>query len=202
MKRDQRKTLLAGAFFLAALVLPLLGLGFGSWRWNMQTGLLMMVLIFAILFSVGVLLLWRVSDLSWPATSFPFLFGGLYTVLPDVFPLQVDDAAATSAGALFTFALALRKNPKTPKWVLLPLLAAGLYALLGGTFPGPIDELLVDIVVLLIAWRGARRAEMPSPELAQPEKKRGKVFMPAKKEEDAGDDDREPPQYVPPFVED
>ena len=155
---DKLKTILAFFFFLAALSLPLAGLAYGWWRWDAQTGILLMVGIFAALFIAGVLSLWSVRDLSWLATSLPFLFGGLYTILPD-FPLQVDDAAATAAGALLSYALALRKNAKTPKWVLIPLLAAALYALLGGTIPGPGDEIGVDAIALLTSWLGARAGE-------------------------------------------
>jgi len=155
---DKLKTLLAFLFFLAALSLPLAGLAYGWWHWDLQTGFLMLIGIFAALFIAGVLSLWTVRDLSWLATSLPFLFGGLYTVLPD-FPLQVDDAAATAAGALLSYALALRKNAATPKWVLLPLLGAAVYALLGGSIPGPVDEIGVDAIALLISWLGARAAD-------------------------------------------
>jgi hypothetical protein len=155
---DKAKTILAIIFFLAALTLPLIGLAVGWWRWEFKTGFLIMVITFVVFFLAGVISIWRVRDLSWLATSLPFLFGGLYTILPDVVPFQVDDAAATTAGALLSYGLALRKSDNTPKWVILPLLAAAVYAFFGGTFPGPLDEIIVDVVALLIASIGARRS--------------------------------------------
>lgn len=155
---DKLKTLLALICFAAALTLPLLGLAYGWWRWEVRIGLIIMVAIFIFFFAAGALALARVRDLSWLGTSLPFLFGGLYTALPDLVPLQVDDAIATSAGALLSYALALRKQEGTPWWVILPLLAAAAYALLGGTIPGPVDEIVVDLVALLVAGAGTRSA--------------------------------------------
>ncbi len=39
----------------------------------------------------------------------------------------------------------------------MPLLAAGVYAFVGGTIPGPIDEAMVDILAFVIAWIGVWR---------------------------------------------
>ncbi|MCJ7701797.1 MAG: hypothetical protein MUO62_09455, partial [Anaerolineales bacterium] len=64
---------------------------------------------------------------------------------------------ADDAGAIFTFILTLRKQPGTPRWVFVPLVGAGIYALLGGAIPGPADELLVDTVALILAWLGTRQ---------------------------------------------
>ncbi|MEA3349572.1 MAG: hypothetical protein U9Q82_03005 [Chloroflexota bacterium] len=154
---DKLKTTFALVSFTAALTLPLIGLGYGWWRWDISTGLIIMAGIFVFFFAAGALALARVHDLSWLATSLPFLFGSLYTVMPDVIPLQVDDAVTTTAGALLSYALALRKKPNTPKWIIIPLLAAGSYALLGGALPGPVDEIIVDVVALLVAGVGARK---------------------------------------------
>ncbi|MBC8333043.1 MAG: hypothetical protein H8E28_13770 [Anaerolineae bacterium] len=155
---DRIKIVLALFFFIAALTFPLVGLAYGWWRWDAQAGFLLLIGIFAAFFSIGILSLWTVRDLSWLTTSLPFLFGSLYTIIPDM-PLQVDDAAATAAGALFSYALALRKNAETPKWILVPLLLAALYTLFGGPIPGPVDEIGVDMIALLISWFGARAGE-------------------------------------------
>jgi hypothetical protein len=53
--------------------------------------------------------------------------------------------------------LVQKKQAGTSKWVFIPLLAAGLYALLGGFLPGPIDEFIVDSIALILAWVGTRR---------------------------------------------
>jgi hypothetical protein len=167
---DRAKGLVAALFFILALILPLIGLGIGWWKWDIQTGLLIMVATFILLFCFGVLLLFRITNLSWLTVSLPYVFGALYTVMPDVIPFSVDDAAATTAGAIFSFTLALRKVPDTPKWIFIPLLAAGIYTLVGGTlFPGPMDEALVDIFALILAWLGARRTPALEAELGEDE---------------------------------
>ncbi len=153
---DKLKTLLALICFVAALTLPLLGLAYGWWRWNVLTGLIIMVAIFVFFFAAGGLALTRVRDLSWLGTSLPFLFGGLYTALPDLIPLQVDDAIATTSGALLSYALAMRKQEGARWWVILPLLAAGIYAFWGSAIPGPVDEIVVNLVALLVAGAGTR----------------------------------------------
>ncbi|MEN8173382.1 MAG: hypothetical protein ABFS03_10940 [Chloroflexota bacterium] len=155
---DRFKTIFAVFCFLCALILPLINLAIGWWRWDAKVGLILMIAGFIIPLAVGGISLYRVKDLSWLTVSLPYVFGGLYTVLPDTIPLlPVDDGAATTAGALLSYALAFRKQPETPKWIFLPLLGAGIYAFFGGTIPGPIDEAFVDIVAFVIAWIGVRR---------------------------------------------
>jgi hypothetical protein len=153
---DKLKTLLALICFVAALTLPLLGLAYGWWRWNVLTGLIIMTAIFIFFFAAGALALARVRDLSWLGTSLPFLFGGLYTALPDLIPLQADDAIATTSGALLSYALALRKREGARWWVILPLIAAGIYAFWGNLIPGPVDEIVVNLAALLVAGAGTR----------------------------------------------
>jgi len=156
---DKLKTILAGFFFVAALILPLFGLFIGWWKWDLSTGFILMLGIFIILCITGILLLLRVKDLSWIAVYMPYVFGSVYGFLPDSIPFSLDDAAATTAGAIFAFVLALRKQPKTPKWIILPLVAAGIYAFWGGTLPGPVDEFLVDALALVLAWAGTRQGK-------------------------------------------
>jgi len=159
---DKLKTVLALLFFVAALIMPLVGGIWGWWRWDLMTGFWIVLGTFAVFFAIGVLIIWSVRDLSWLTTSLPFMFGGLYTIIPD-FPLQVDDAAVTATGALLSYALALRKNAGTPKWVIVPLLIAAGYTLIGGPIPGPVDELAVDLVALLVSGIGARQANKSQP---------------------------------------
>lgn len=156
---DRMKFVLAVLFFLAALTLPLAGLMIGWWKWDVRAGILIMAGIFILLSIIGVLFLSRVKDLSWLGVYLPYIFGAAYGFLPDAVPISIDDAATTSAGAIFSVLLAIRKQPKTPKWILLPLLAGGIYALVGGVIPGPVDEFLVDAAALVIAWLGTRQAK-------------------------------------------
>lgn len=153
---DKIKTILAFLIFLGALILPLFGLMIGWRRWDATTGFILMAIIFVIMIILGSLILLRVKDLSWLSVYMPYIFGTVYGFLPDSIPFSIDDAAATTAGAIFTFALALRKQSGTPKWIVIPLLAAGMYALLGGFIPGPLDEFLVDAIGLILAWVGSR----------------------------------------------
>jgi len=176
---DKIKTLFAILIFFLSLIMPVTGLIYGMGRWDALTILLVMGGIFVVLFAGGVLLLSTVKDFTWMTASLPFLFSSFYTILPDV-PGSIDDAAVTSAGALITYFFALRKNESTPKWIIIPLLLAGAYTLLGGSFlPGPVDEVIVDVVALLIAGYGARAADQK-----------------AELEETTADSD-----HTPPFVE-
>lgn len=154
---DRVKVVLAVLFFLAALILPLVGLLIGWWKWDVKAGILIMVGVFIVLSTIGVLILLRVKDLSWIGVYLPYIFGAAYGFLPDAVPLSIDDAATTSVGAIFSVLLAIRKQPKTPKWILLPLLVGGIYALVGGVIPGPVDEFIVNAAALLIAWFGTRQ---------------------------------------------
>ncbi len=176
---DKMKTFFAIIILFLSLIMPVTGLIYGMGRWDAVTILLVMGAIFVVLFAGGVLLLTTVKNFTWMTASLPFLFSSFYTILPDV-PGPVDDAAVTSAGALITYFFALRRNETTPKWIIIPLLLAGAYTLLGGSFlPGPVDEVIVDIVALLIAGYGARVADQQ-----------------AQLEETASE-----PERTPPFVE-
>lgn len=154
---DRIKIIISVLFLTAALTLPVVGLVVGWNNWDIQTGLIIMLATFVLLFMVGGLILFSVKDLSWLPVFLPFLSGSLYSILPDFIPFAVDDAAVTTLGGLFSFALALRKDKNTPKWVLLPLLAAGIYTFFGGAIPGGLDEIIVDAAALLIAGLGARK---------------------------------------------
>lgn len=156
---DRLKVVLAVILFLAALILPLVGLLIGWWQWDVKTGILIMAGVFILLSIIGVLLLSRVKDLSWLGVYLPYIFGAAYGFLPDAIPLSIDDAITTSTGAILSVLLAIRKQPKTPKWILLPLLAGGIYTLFGGVIPVPVDEFLVDAAALVIAWLGTRQVK-------------------------------------------
>jgi len=156
---DRLKSILAVLFFIGALIFPIFGLLVGWWKWDAMTGFIIMAISFVLLCLIGGFLLFSVKDLSWVSVYIPYTFSALYGFLPDVIPFSVDDAAATTAGAIFSLGLAIRKNPETPKWIFIPLLAAGAYALFGGAIPGGFDEAAVDILALIIAVIGTRQGE-------------------------------------------
>jgi len=170
---DKIKIIFAFISFAIGVTLPLVGvvtlvlslLGYiDTAPW---VGVALSVSAFLLFFALGGLFLARIEDPSWFTVSLPYLFSTIYAIFPDLVPLQVDDAAAMSAGALLSFLLALRKNPDVPRWILIVLLLAAGYTFFGGAIPGPLDEFIVDIAALLIAVYGANKAEQPDKETQQ-----------------------------------
>lgn len=176
---DKLKIGLAILFFIGAVTLPLIGVAttlaslFGWLDQNPLSLILLTIASFLLLFLIGSLLLYSIEEINWLTVSLPYLVGAIYGVLPDLLPIAVDDAAATTAGAIFTFLLAVHKNPRIPKWILVPLLVAGVYALIGGTIPGPLDELLVDLLALLAAGYGMKKSERNLPTSVSSEDRKG-----------------------------
>jgi len=154
---DRVKIFLALLFFVAAIVLPLIGLGIGWVNWDVETGLVLMGVIFMAFFILGGVTLYRLENLNWLTVSLPYLFGLGYTLSPDLIPLGGDDAAVTAVGSVMAYLLALRKDPRTPKWIIVPLLLAAGYTLIGGPIPGGIDELIVNVLAVSIAGYGINR---------------------------------------------
>jgi hypothetical protein len=157
MISDRIKIFIAVVCFISALILPLLGLLYGWWRADLVLGIVMMVSVFLTMSIFGVIVLFRVNRLTWITISLPYLFGAGYSFLPDAIPISLDDAAVTTSGAILSYILALRKQPNTPKWAFMFLVAAGIYTIFGGLIPGPLDEFLVDFTALLLTWFFANR---------------------------------------------
>ena len=158
---DRAKTCLSTFFYLSMFVLPVVSLAIGWIGWDFRTGAIAALVTFAACFLLAGLVLATVKELSWITISLPFSFGFIYTILPDFIVGPFDDAAVMTAGALMTFGLWIRKQPDTPKWIVFPLLVSGLYTLVGGFIPGPVDELLVTAINTGIAIYGASR-QLPS----------------------------------------
>jgi hypothetical protein len=76
----------------------------------------------------------------------PTIAGLVYGILPDFIPLQFDAALVAAAGAIISFALAIKNYTDMPRWILAPLLGAALYTVVGSLIPGPVDELIVGII--------------------------------------------------------
>ena len=154
---DKTKTCLSVLFFASMFILPIVGLAVGWIGRDFRTGAIIALITLAACFLLAGIFLAAVKELSWIAASLPFLFGFVYTVLPDFIVGPLDDAAVFTAGALVTFGLWARKQPDTPKWLVFPLLVAGLYTLVGSLIPGPVDELLVTAISGGVAIYGASR---------------------------------------------
>lgn len=155
---DRIKITLAVLLFVSALILPLIGFGVGLANWDLETGIYIMLGTFLLVFILGGIMLFQVRDLNWLTVSLPYLFGIGYTLSPDLIPLGGDDAAFTAVGSVMAYLLALRKDSRTPKWVIIPLLLAAAYALIGGPIPGGIDELIVNLLAVSVAGYGINRA--------------------------------------------
>ena len=164
---DRIKIFLALLLFIAALVLPLIGLGVGWYTWDLEMGIYFMAGTFFVLFILGGVVLFRVRDLNWLTVSLPYLFGMGYTLSPDLIPLGGDDAAVTAVGSVMAYFLALRKDPRTPKWIIIPLLLAAAYTLIGGPIPGGIDEVVVNLLAVSLAGYGINRATKDEGEIVE-----------------------------------
>jgi len=158
---DKERTNLALATAAVGLTFPIVGLVLGWAIKDFKTGLLIAGLLFGIFFLFSLLFLSQIRHPTQLTVALPFLMGALYNILPDALPLGLDDAAAGTLGGLLTYLLWLRRQPNTPGWNVLPLVGAGLYALLGGFIPGPLDELLVFGAAGLTAWLGGRNPTPP-----------------------------------------
>ena len=140
---DKNKTCLSVFLFFSSFILSGTGLAIGWIGWDLRTGVVIGIVSFVVLVLVSGGLLATIEDQTWFTVSLPLLVAMLYSIIPDFIFGPFDDAAVVASGAIFTFALAVRKMPEVPKWIIFPLLASGLYALVGGFIPTPIDELLV-----------------------------------------------------------
>ncbi len=80
------------------------------------------------------------------AIWFPFIFGSLYSILPDIIPGNIDDTTIFAAGALLTLGLSLKHNPSITKSIAFPVIIASVYTLIGVFIPGPVDELIVYLI--------------------------------------------------------
>lgn len=106
---------------------------------------------------------------GWLAASTPLLLSALYALLPDLIPFPVDDGINMAVGAGVSFFLWLRKQPRIPKWIVIPLVAAVAYTWVGGLFPLPFDELLVYLASGLATYYGLRQTGGEPDEFSRPD---------------------------------
>lgn len=149
--RDRTKGYFSCAFMLLAFILPIVGFAAGWGRWDAQTGLMIGGGVFVLLMGTAVLIAFTIENLSWLFTFLPLLSSFLYTIAPDFVPGPVEDAAVIAVGAFFTLTLLVKKI--APSYVLLAVVVTGLYAWFAREWvPGPVDELVLFLVVLLLGF--------------------------------------------------
>lgn len=156
---DKLKIALAVVLFITALAAPFVVLFFVTKESGFTWGIAAAAATFVFFFLLSVLLLFRLKDYSWFSASLPYVFGSLYTLLPDAILGSMDDSVMMGLGSVFTTALALRRNPRTPKWVFLLLFGSAIYSLFGGALPGPIDEAIVTGLSYLVYIYGSKKAD-------------------------------------------
>ncbi len=187
---DKTKTIIAAILLILAIVIPLVillaGGGIALWQKtftqnqpgngnttpvNLLNFLWIALAVFVICVVTGVGLLFTVRDLTWLGSSLPFLFGALYSIslvdfIPDITPVisNIDDGAVVTFGAILSLILGLKHDPRTPKWIYIPLFIAAIYTFLGGVFPGGLDELIVQVIAFLTYAYGANKKppQLPS----------------------------------------
>jgi hypothetical protein len=153
------RTCLSILLFGLAAFLPLLALAIGWIGWDWKHGAVAAGITFLVFFLAGATPLITLRTPGWAVAFLP-LFSGLgYTILPDFIPGGFDDAAALTLGALLTFIIGRKKRPGFSGRSIIPLLIAGLFPLIGGFIPGPIDEFLVTAISSYAAWRMSNHAK-------------------------------------------
>ena len=105
---------------------------------------------------------------GWLAASTPLLLSALYALLPDLIPFR-GRRNQHGRGAGVSFFLWLRKQPRIPKWIVIPLAAAVAYTWVGGLFPLPFDELLVYLASGLATYYGLRQTGGEPDEFSRPD---------------------------------
>lgn len=146
---DRAKIIIALVLFVAALLLPLLSFLLGWYYADVGTGLIIAAIAFVILFAAAFLFLIRIRDLTVFSSSLPYLFGTLYAILPDAIIGPFDDASVLGVGMVLSYILEIRRNPSAPKWAIVFPLIALIYMLVGGLFPGPVDEFIIGGLLYL-----------------------------------------------------
>lgn len=148
---DRNKGYLSCTFMLLAFILPLVGFAIGWGQWDVQTGAAIGGGIFFLLMFTAVLVAFTIEHLSWLFTFLPLLSSFIYSIAPDFIPGPAEDAVVVAVGAFFTLVLIVKKI--APSYVLLAVVVTGLYAWFGREWvPGPVDELVVFLVVLLLGF--------------------------------------------------
>lgn len=161
-RTETARSCLGLAFIALAFFLPLVALALGWIGWDWKHGAVAAGITFLVCFLIAGILLATIRKPSWLLAFAPLLAGLAYTVLPDFLPGGIDDAAAMTLGALFTFILGYKKQGGFSGRGFLLLLLAGLFPLIGGFIPGPLDELIATGISFFLVWKIGRRKEESS----------------------------------------
>ena len=144
--QDKKKGCLSGVFFILSFIFPVISLFIGWISGGWKVGAIAGLVTFAVFFLLGSVFAIWIETPSWFTIMLPTIAGLTYGILPDTIPLRFDDAAAAAAGAILSFALALKQYSDLPKWTIIPWLGAAVYTLVGGLIPGPVDEIFVGLI--------------------------------------------------------
>lgn len=144
--QDRKKGRFACVFYALSFILPIISLVVGWVGWDWKAGVIAGLVTFGLFFLLGSIFTVWIETPSWFTVMLPAIAGLVYGMLPDFIPLPFDDVLVASAGAITSFALAVRRYTDMPRWILAPLLGAALYTLVGSVIPGPVDELLVGVI--------------------------------------------------------
>jgi hypothetical protein len=156
---DSSKACLSLFYFACAVILPSIGFLIGWQGWDMKTGGYVALATFGVFIFFSGIFISMVQSPSWVMVAGPLIIGILYAAFPDPILGPFDDVAVNLGGALITFMLWIKKQPSLPRWVIIPLLATGVYAAVGYFIPGPIDEIIVALIAIMVAAIGAANAE-------------------------------------------
>jgi len=144
--QDQKKGRLSCVFFALSFIFPVISLIVGWVGWDWKAGVISGLVTFGLFFLLGSILAMWIQTPSWFNIMLPAIAGLVYGMLPNFIPLPFADTLVAAAGAITSFALALKHYTDMPKWILAPLLAAALYTVVGSLIPGPVDELIVGFI--------------------------------------------------------
>ena len=112
---DGRRSCLGFIFLGASFVLALIALFWGWIGWDFRTGALLSGGFFVFFLAIAAYMFITIRDYAW----LPAVFGGLYTVLPDLIAGPVDDIGVLAFGALLSGVISWRRSrreavPKMP----------------------------------------------------------------------------------------
>jgi hypothetical protein len=113
---DGRRSCLGFVFLGASFLLALIALFWGWIGWDFRTGAILSGGFFAFFSAVAVYMFVTIRDYAW----LPAVFGGLYTILPDLIAGPVDDIGVLAFGALLSGLISWRRSRSAPGQELPP----------------------------------------------------------------------------------
>jgi len=148
---DKNKIWIAIACFTAMLIMPVAAFMVGWIGWDIKKGSLAALIVFMTFFICGCATLLLIKKVPALVASMPFLIGFIYAALPIPIPGPLDNTGVALVGALLSYILWVRRTPATPRWIVLPLLLAASYNMIGWLIPGSFDELFIYLFCTAVA---------------------------------------------------